>query len=352
MTFPDGGARRNGPRRPERSHGGRVRLLGIVVALVVLAVVVWASLALGTRDVGIGAVIQALADPQLGNNDHLVIRELRVPRTLVGLAVGCALGLAGTVMQGITRNPLADPGLLGVNAGASLSVVLAITLLGITSPAGYIWFALGGAALAAALVYAIGTLSREGSSPVTLALAGTAVTAGLTSVITLVLLSGSGTLTTYRFWAVGSLASRDLGTLTALLPFLLIGAVLAAFSGRMLNLLSLGDDLARGLGQSIVISRIVSGLAVVLLCGAATALAGPMVFVGLVVPHLCRAFTGPDHRWILAWSAVVGPILLLSADVVGRLIVPPGELEAGIVVALLGAPAMIALVRRVKTGGL
>lgn len=322
------------------------------MAVGLLLIVVILSLSLGTRATGFDSVIGALFSPDPGNNDHVVIRDLRVPRTVIGLVVGAALALAGTVMQGLTRNPLADPGLLGVNAGASLFVVLAIWLLGVTNPAGYIWFAFLGAAIAGALVFGISLLAGSGSTPVTLALAGTALTAGITSIITLVLITDISTLSNYRFWSVGSLVGRDLDTVTTLLPFLGIGAVLALSLGRTLNLLSLGDDLARGLGQGVGFSRAIAGVAIVLLCGAATALAGPIVFVGLVIPHLVRPITGPDYRWILAYAAVLGPVLLLVADTVGRLISYPGEIEAGLLVAVVGAPVLIVLVRRSRMGGL
>jgi len=328
------------------------RWLSFTASLVLLAVVLVLSLALGARGIEFSQVWPALFSPEVGNNDQLVIRDLRLPRTIVGLLAGLALGVAGAVMQGVTRNPLADPGLLGVNAGASLAVVFAISVLSITNPTGYIWFAFAGAAAAASIVYAIGSLGREGATPVKLVLAGTAVTAGITSVISLVLISDTDTLNIFRFWSVGSLASRDLEAVRLVVGFVVAGLTFAAISGRMLNLVALGDDLARGLGQRVYVARAVAAGAVVLLCGSATALAGPIVFVGLVVPHIVRPFTGPDYRWIIAVSAIVGPSLLLIADIVGRLIVSPSELEAGLVVAVIGAPVMIALVRRVKLAGL
>jgi iron complex transport system permease protein len=337
-------------RRPTTLR--RRRVTGFAVSVALLVVVAGLSLALGTRDVALFEVWNALVAPDLTNNDHLVVRDLRVPRTVIGIVVGLSLALAGTIMQGVTRNPLADPGLLGVNAGASVFVVVAIAVLGVSNPAGYVWFAFLGAAAAASIVYGIGAIGREGATPVKLVLAGTALTAGLTSIITLILITDAETLNSYRFWSVGSLASRDFEPILALWPFIAVGAVLAFTVGRMLNLLSLGDDLARGLGQNLTLTRIVAAIAVVLLCGSATALAGPMVFVGLVVPHIVRPITGPDYRWILAYSAVLGPVLLLASDVIGRLIVRPAELEAGIIIAVLGAPLMIALVRRVKLAGL
>lgn len=307
---------------------------------------------IGTRDVQIGTVIEALLRPDRTLTDHVVVLDLRVPRTVVGLLAGLALGLAGGLMQGVTRNPLADPGLLGVNAGASLFVVAGIAWFGVTSALGYVWFAFAGAAVASTVVYLIGSLGRDGATPVKLALAGTALTAALTSLITIILLSDGDAFDRFRFWAAGSLVARGLDSSLPLVPFIIVGTVLAVVAARMLNALALGDDLARGLGQNLVVARIVCAVAIVLLCGSATAIAGPIVFVGLAVPHIARWFTGPDYRLILAFSALLGPALLLGADVLGRVIAQPGEIEAGLVVAFLGAPVLIALVRRVKLAGL
>ncbi|MBX0301342.1 iron chelate uptake ABC transporter family permease subunit [Cryobacterium sp. 1639] len=330
----------------------RRQLAGLVIAVILLALAVSASLVVGSRSIPLGTVLDALLRPDLGLTDHTVVLDLRVPRTAIGLLAGLALGLAGALMQGITRNPLADPGLLGVNAGASLFVVAGIAWFGVTSALGYVWFAFAGAFVAAVIVYVVGSLGREGATPVKLALAGTALTASLTSLITIVLLSDSEAFDKYRFWSAGSLVARDLDSALQLAPFIAVGVLLCVLAGRMLNALALGDDLARGLGQNLVAARIVCAVAVVLLCGSATALAGPIVFVGLAVPHIARRFTGPDYRWILLYSAVLGPALLLAADVLGRVIAPPGEIEAGLIVAFLGAPMLIALVRRVKLAGL
>ena len=326
------------------------RALGLVGAAIVLLGAIILSLALGARDVSFDAVIGALFSPDLDNNDHVVIRDLRVPRTVIGLVAGAALAVAGAIMQGLTRNPLADPGLLGVNAGASLFVVIGITFFGVSAASGYIWFAFAGAGIATVVVYLIGAGRSGNPTPVTLTLAGTAVTAVLTSVITLLLLTNLDTLNQYRFWAVGSLVGRGLDTVGTLAPFLVVGGVLAVVVARMLNVLALGEDVARGLGQNVLVARALSAAVIVILCGSATAIAGPIVFVGLVVPHIARRITGPDYRWIIAYSAVIGPALLVLADVVGRLVVRPTELEAGIVVAFIGAPVMIALVRRSKVG--
>jgi len=327
------------------------RATGLIASAVLLVVVVFLSLALGARQIDLGSVIDAILNPVSGNNDHMVVRDLRVPRTILGVVAGAALALGGTLMQGLTRNPLADPGLLGVNAGASLLVVVGITFFGVSTASGQVGFAFVGAAAATVLVYLVGS-GRGGASPVSLTLAGTAVTAALTSVITLLLLANLDTLNQFRFWSVGSLVGRDLDALGSILPFLVAGMVLALVLGRTLNVLALGTDVARGLGLHIGLARILVSAAIVLLCGGATALVGPIVFVGLVVPHVARRIVGADYRWILAYSTVIGAAMLVAADIVGRLVVPPGELEAGLVIAFIGAPVMIALVRSRKVGTL
>ena len=319
--------------------------LGLVALWVLVLVAVVLSLLLGSRSIDLSSVVDAVLGRGGDAVEGMVVLDLRVPRTVLGLVAGAALGLAGTLMQGLTRNPLADPGLLGVNSGASVAVVVAIAVFGVTTPSGYVWFAFAGAALAAVLVYIVAS-GRTGPSPLSLTLAGAATTAVLTSLITLVLLRDLDTLSQYRFWSVGSLVGRDLGTAATLAPFLAVGAVTALLLGRSLNSLALGDDLARGLGQRVGIVRITAGIAIILLCGSATSLAGPLVFVGLVVPHIARRFVGSDYRWILVYSIPLGAALLVLADTVGRLIAPPSELEAGIVVAILGAPVLIALVLR------
>ena len=326
------------------------RYLGAVVLLAALVGVVLLSLALGTRHVALDEVIAAIFAPVAGNNDHTVIRDLRVPRTIIGIVAGAALAVAGTVMQGLTRNPLADPGLLGVNAGASLFVVIGITFFGVSAAGGYIWFALVGAAVATVVVYLIGAGRARNPTPVTLTLAGAAVTAAITSLITLLLLTNLDTLNQFRFWAVGSLVGRGLEEVTALAPFFIVGLALAIAVARMLNVLALGEDVARGLGQNVTVARVLCAIVIVVLCGSATAIAGPIVFIGLVIPHIARWIVGPDYRWILVYSLLLGPILLVLADVIGRLVVQPAELEAGIVVAFLGAPVMVALVRRSNAG--
>ncbi len=318
---------------------------GLAAALVVLALVALASVMLGSRTIAPHTVLEAFTAFDPTSTDHTVVREMRVPRTLLGLAAGAALALAGALLQGVARNPLADPGVMGVNAGAAVAIVLAIMVVGVQSPAGYVWFALVGAGVATVVVYGVASFGREGATPVKLALAGVAVTAVLSSVTSAVLLLNTDVLQEMRVWQVGALAGRYTPVLTQLAPFFVVGTLAALVTGRALNGLALGEDVARGLGQRVGATRVVVFVCVAVLAGAATAACGPIVFVGLVVPHVARIVTGPDYRWILAYCLVLGPILLLACDVVGRLVVAPGELQVGVVIGLLGAPVFVALVR-------
>jgi iron complex transport system permease protein len=316
-----------------------------------LLLIVVASVAIGAKSIPFGTVFESFFDFN-GSNDHLIIRELRIPRTLIGLGVGIALGVAGAVMQGVTRNPLADPGIFGIESGAALAVVVAIHSFGINSLSQYVWFAFAGAAIASIVVYGLGSLGREGATPVKLALAGAALAALFTSFTSAILIIDLSTLDQYRFWAVGALAGRDAGIFGQVVPFMVVGVVLALLSARALNAFALGDDVARSLGLRVGVSRAVAALAVIVCCGAAVAAAGPIGFIGLTVPHIARAICGPDYRWVLPWSLVLAPSLLLGADVVGRIIARPAELQVGIVTAFLGAPFFIALVRRRRLAAL
>ncbi len=325
-----------------------IRAGGLLLLAAGLLAVLFFSITVGARPISLADVFAALTAPETGNTSHRIILELRLPRTLVGLLVGAALGMSGAILQGATRNPLADPGLLGIQTGATLCVVLGISVFGITTLSGYVWLAFLGAGLATVLVYLIASMGREGATPVKLALAGAAVTAALGSVTSAILITSVETLDQIRFWQVGALTGRTMDILSQVAPFLLAGIVLALTTGRILDGLALGDDVARGLGQRVQLNRAFAGLAAVILAGAAVAAAGPIAFVGLTIPHVARAMTGPNYRWILPYSMLLGPILLLGADIVGRVIVPPGELQVGIVTAAIGAPVFIAFVRRRK----
>ncbi|WP_432245266.1 FecCD family ABC transporter permease [Arthrobacter sp. G.S.26] len=333
------------------SASGGKRTAWLLAAVVVLLLLAGTSLAVGARGLPLATVWQAMTSFDAANGDHAVVHA-RIPRTALGLLVGGALGLAGAAMQGVARNPLADPGIIGVNAGAALAVVTGIYVFGVATFSGYIWFAFIGAGAAAVLVYLIASLGRDGATPVKLALAGAALSAGLYSLMNVILVSSQDTLDRFRFWQVGGVAGRDWSVVLPGLPFLAVGAAVVLLTGRILNSLALGDDIARGLGQRVGLARGVAALGIVLLCGTATALAGPIGFVGLVVPHAVRFLTGPDYRWILPFSLVVAPALLLGADIIGRVILLPGEVPAGIMTALVGAPFFVWLVRRGKGAGL
>lgn len=327
---------------------GAARAFGLFCLVMAVLLVAFFSITVGARPVTLETVWSALTAYDPTSTDHRIIWDLRLPRTIIGLGVGAALGLSGAVLQGATRNPLADPSILGIHSGAAVCVVLGVAVFGITQLSLYVWLAFIGAGVAMLVVYAVASLGREGATPIKLALAGAAMTAAMQSVTSAILLTSPRTLDEIRFWQVGSLAGRDMEIFVQVGPFLAIGIVLALASGRMLDGLSMGEDVARALGQNVGRSRAIAGLAAVILAGAATAAAGPIAFVGLTVPHTARAVTGPNYRWILPYSMLLAPILLLSADVIGRVIAPPGEVQVGIVTAFLGAPVFIALVRRRK----
>lgn len=327
--------------RPPASRRRRLLLVSLGVLLVLCVL----SLAIGTRTVAPDEVLSALLGRGRPDVEALVWGG-RLPRTLLGLLVGVALGLAGAVMQALTRNPLGDPGLLGISAGAAFGIVVAVAAAGLTSLYGYIWFAFAGALLASAVVYLLGSAGRGGATPVKLALAGVAITALLTSLTSGISLVDPQALNRYRFWAAGSLAGQDAGVVLRVLPFVLAGVLLALASATALNSMALGDDTAVALGRRVGLTRLQGALAITLLTGSAVAVVGPIVFVGLVVPHVARAITGPDHRWLLPFAMVLAPVLVLAADIIGRVVARPGETEVGIVVAFIGAPFFIALVRR------
>ncbi|MEV7004414.1 iron ABC transporter permease [Streptomyces sp. NPDC093982] len=316
-----------------------------LTGLAALALCTALSLALGARSVPLGTVADAL----LGNvhgREALVVTGLRLPRTVIGLAVGAALGAAGAVAQGITRNPLASPTTLGINAGAGFAVVVAIFALKLNSPAQYVWFAFAGAAGAALFAQALARRAGD-IDPVRLALGGTVLQLVLLSWTSAVMLMNQRTLDEARFWLAGSLSGRSLDVLWPVLPTLLLGLVVALAVSPALNALALGDDSAQALGVPVDRIRLAGGIAVVLLAGSAVAVAGPIAFIGLAAPHLVRPLLGGDHRLLVPGCLIAGPLLLLTADVLGRMVIRPSELEVGIVTAFLGAPLLALLARRV-----
>ncbi|MGW6529882.1 FecCD family ABC transporter permease [Streptomyces venezuelae] len=321
------------------------RVTVLTAAVVALLLAVLLSLAVGARAIAPSAVLDALLHGGHGDSAE-VIREMRVPRTVTGVLVGASLALAGTVLQGITRNPIADPGILGISQGASVAVVLAIAYAGVHTLTGYVWWAFAGAGLASVAVHAIASGGRGGATPVKLALGGAAINALLVSVTTGVLTTKASALDEFRFWQVGSLSGRDAEIVGRIWPFLLVGLLLVLSVTRGLDALALGEDVAKGIGQNVAAVRIVGGLGATVLTGAGVAAAGPIAFIGLAVPHIARALIGADHRWVLPLAALLGPVMLLVSDTVGRIVFPPSEVPAGVMTALIGVPFLVTLVRR------
>jgi len=317
----------------------------VLVVAVSIASVIW-----GARSVEPSDVWLALQGHQDTIGQAAVAK--RLPRTLLALLVGAALALSGAVMQGVTRNPLADPGILGVTAGASLAVVIGIAFFGLASANGYLWVAIVGAGLSAVFVYAVGSAGRGGATPLKLALAGTVTAAAFHSLVSAILLPRVMVMNHFRFWQIGGVGGASYDRITLILPLIVVGTLLCVSSAARLNALALGDELAAGLGERVARARILATVGAVILCGAATAVAGPIGFIGLVVPHACRILIGLDHRWMLPLSILLGGALLTAADVIGRVVAQPTELDVGIVTAFIGAPVFIWLVRRMRVRAL
>lgn len=341
-----------GSRESGSPHRNGTLVLGLVIAAGVLVIAAIASLAVGARAIDPATVLDSLFSYDDENPLHLMVMELRVPRTLLGIVVGAALAVCGGLIQAFTRNPLADPGILGVNAGASFAVTFAVGVLGLTTPGAYVPFALGGAFVLTLLVYILGSFGASGATPMKLTLAGVALGAAFTGFTTALVLRDHSTLQVMRFWGVGSIGGRTIDQLTWAVPLILAGLLIGLLCARSLNALALGDDLAQALGARVQVTRILVIIAVTLLAGTSVAAAGPIAFVGLMIPHVVRWFTGPDQRWVLAYSMIVGAAFLLFADILGRIALPNGEMRVGIVTALLGAPILIVLVRRRRVSGL
>jgi iron complex transport system permease protein len=312
----------------------------ILVMAALLVVAILASLAFGSDRLSLGAVIAGTPA------DNAVVWGSRVPRTAIGLMVGAGLGVAGTVMQGQTRNPLADPGLFGVSSGAALAVVLGVYIFGVNDAEATVWFALAGALIASVAVFSVTAVGGAAASPVPLALAGTAVSALLDAFTSFVVLADRNSLNAYRLWVVGSLSGRQLHVVAVVWPVMAAGLILAIANVRSLDARALGDDMARGLGENVFLARAVGLGSITLLTAGAVAAAGPIGFVGLTVPHAARAVVGSGHRWTIPAAALIGAILVLVADVVGRLIAGQSEIEVGIVLALIGGPIFVAIARR------
>jgi iron complex transport system permease protein len=332
-----------------RSAGTRLTVSALVLVVCVVAVSA-VGLMLGSRALPLTDVLGALAGQPTGDAS-IIVWDQRLPRTLLGLMVGAALGIGGAVAQGLTRNALADPGLLGVSAGAALTIVIGTFTFGITALAPQLALGILGAGMAGAAVLLLGTRSSIAATPQGFALIGVAISAILGSIASTLVLLDASTLDEYRFWLVGSLAGRGTSTLTTVGPVLLVGTVAAIACSRLLDALALGDDAAAALGVRLRRARILAGIAVIVLTGAAVAAAGPIAFVGLAVPHAARALSGPGASWLLPFSGALGAVLLVTADVLGRVVSRPSELQAGVVTALVGAPVALLLIARARHAG-
>jgi iron complex transport system permease protein len=329
-------------RGPHRLSAGRTAIV-VVLSVLGLVAATAVGLTVGTKPVGFDTVLDAVTRFD-GSDLQLVVRESRIPRTVLGLIVGLALGAAGAVMQGLTRHALADPGILGVNAGASVAVAIAVAALGVTDFPLLMAFALGGALVATIGVVLLG--AAGGGSPVTLVLSGVALAAVLSGLTTALVLLNPTAFLRMRSWESGALAGRDLSILTVAGPAIAIGLVIALLLTRGLDVLALGDDTATALGTRIGPLRTGSVAAITLLAGTATAVAGPVAFLGLAAPHIARGIVGPSQKAVVPLAAVIGAIVVVLGDVVGRVIIAPQEVPVGIVMAFVAAPFLIWIGRR------
>ena len=337
------------PLPSDRLAGGtprsfRRKLLGLLIAVCALLVVMLLSLSLGAKSIPFDTVIQAL-NGQCSGADCTIITNARLPRTLVGVLAGIALGLSGVLMQTLTRNPLADPGILGVNSGAGFAVVLGITFFGAATVSEYLWFAFAGALFASLLVALVGALGGSRVNPVRLTLAGVALAAVLEGMSTGIALLNPLVFDQLRFWQAGSLDIQSMAVVRTVAWPILLGTLITLWLSKALNTLSMGSELAAALGTGIIRTQLLGLLAITLLCGGATAAVGPIAFVGLMMPHIARRMAGSELSWMLPWTLVLTPILMLSADLLGRFLVA-GELRVSIVLSLIGAPMLIMLVRQ------
>jgi len=324
----------------------RPLLIGALpLCMAVLLAALMASIAFGAAEIGIITVLDSIFDFDAANTNHLIVQTLRLPRALSAMWVGAALGVAGAMMQGVTRNPLADPGLLGIESGAALAVVGGVHLFQIHSLPVYALFAFSGGAVAALIVYALGSLGRGGATPFKLTIAGAALSSLLSSLTTAILIFNQRSLEEVRFWLAGGVAGRDMSLVLEAAPFLLGGLLLAFGMGRQITTLALGEDIARGLGQKVGLIKLFAAGTVVVLAGSAVALAGPIGFIGLIIPHIVRMFAGVDYRWVLPYAALLGGTFLVLADLIGRVLARPLEMPVGIMTAAIGGPVFIYLVR-------
>ena len=325
--------------------GKKKFVLVIILCLALLSVIAMFSVSLGVKRIAFSKVMEVIFGNDLDSIEATIILQ-RIPRTVFGILAGGALGISGALMQSITRNPIADPSILGVNTGASLFVVAGIAFFNITAAYQYIWLAIIGAGLTAVFVYSVASMGKDGATPLKLALSGSAVSIVLGSLVSTIMLPNNRVMEAFRFWQVGSIGSATWENIALISPFLILGFIISMLISGYLNNLALGDEATTALGTNVVLTRSVGALASVLLCGAATALAGPIGFIGLIIPHIVRLAFGSEMSKMLPLSFIGSGILLLLSDILGRIIGSPGETEVGIVTAVLGAPIFIFAIRK------
>ncbi|MFD4927372.1 FecCD family ABC transporter permease [Peribacillus butanolivorans] len=323
--------------------------MGIFTTIVLLLFLLCSSIVYGYTNTTWQMAIDAFTHFN-GSNEHIVIQSVRLPRALIASAVGASLAISGVLMQTLTKNPLASPDIFGVNAGAGLAVVTGVTIFGISNLQVFTWLSFIGAAIAAVSIYMIGSMGRGGLTPMKLTLAGAAMTAMVSSLTQGLLVSNEALLEQVLFWLAGSVSGRSLDNLTAVFPYLAVGWVLALITSGKMNVLSMGEDVAKGLGLNIVFLKIVLGLVVILLAGGSVAVAGPIGFIGIVVPHLTRFIVGIDHRWLIPFAGLLGAVLLLAADIISRYILMPQEVPVGVMTAIIGTPFFIYIARKGFSG--
>ncbi|WP_019639637.1 FecCD family ABC transporter permease [Paenibacillus fonticola] len=322
-----------------------MRVVYLFTLLGALGAIMIASIAFGVTDIPLGTVWESLTQFN-GSNEHLVIRTTRIPRALIAASVGACLAVAGAVMQVMTRNPIASPSTLGVNSGAAFFIMLASVWLGVSGMNAFTWVALIGAAISGGIVFLLGSVGRDGMSPVKITLAGASMSAFFASLTQGLMLTDGKMFDQILVWLVGSVAGREMAQLQAVWPYMLAGMIISLLLSRHLNVLAMGDDVAQGLGQSTAYIKLFGALAVILLAGASVAVAGPIAFVGIIIPHIVRYFIGTDFRWILPYCAVLGAILLVAADLGSRYIAMPKEVPVGVMTAVIGVPFFVYIARK------
>lgn len=321
------------------------RIFGLLIGVALVLFLIGASIVLGFAKITPQMVIDSFVNYN-ESYEHIIIQDTRIPRAFIAASVGASLAIAGTIMQGLTKNPLASPSIFGVNAGASFFVVLGISFLGITSLSMFTWLAFTGAALASVIVYVLGSLGRDGLTPVKLTLAGAAIAALFSSLTQGILTMNERALDQVLFWLAGSVQGREIDILYSVLPYLIVGWISSLFMGKQMNVLAMGDDVAKGLGQRTLLIKVFGAIIIVLLAGGSVAIAGPIGFIGIVIPHISRWLVGIDNRWVIPYSGLLGAILLLSADIGARYIIMPAEVPVGVMTAFIGVPFFIYIARR------